>query len=89
MTNQTERIQSRIETSFLFTKEERESLMLLCVYPEFADVVAESLAAAFEAEDVTASALSKEVNRESRLLAKEIEMSESLREKAESHPVLV
>ena len=89
MTNQTERIQSRIETSFLFTKEERESLMLLCVCPEFAEIVAESLAAAFEAEDVTASSLSKEVNRESRSLAKEIEMSESLREKAESHPVLV
>lgn len=89
MSQQHENLQSRIESSFLFTKEERESLMLLCVCPEFAQIVADSLLDAFDAEDAAAKSLSRSITRESLSVAREIEAAESVREIAESHPVFV
>lgn len=87
MTQNYENIRTRIESSFLFTREERESLMLLCVHPELAEIVAECLLPAFESEEAAATALSQSVNRESLAVAREIEAAETRAEEIENHPI--
>lgn len=84
-----EQIQNRIESSFLFTREERESLMLLCECPEFAQIVEETLRDAFASENAAAKALSSGVNLEALALSREIEAAETALERTEIHSVLV
>lgn len=88
MHERTDNVQSRIESSFLFTREERESLMFLCVCPEFADIVAESLRDVFEAEEAAAAGLSKSLSKESLSVARQIEALESVREREEIHVLI-
>lgn len=91
MTEQ-QKIIERVESSFLFTRDERESLMLLCVTPEFAKIVEDVLLPLFAVENAAAKSLSSAVNKESLSLAREIEAAESHEERHEQkeiHSVLV
>lgn len=85
MTERTESLQSRIEASFLFTQEERESLLLLCGLPEFAHVVAESLSEVLAVEEAAMSALSEKLPKEASALVREIEALESRHERENVH----
>lgn len=90
--NEQQKIIERVESSFLFTRDEKEALMLLCVTPEFAEVVKEQLFPYFDAEDGTAKTLSSAANKESLAMAREIEAAESHAERHEQkeiHSVLV
>ena len=86
MTEQ-QKIIERVESSFLFTRDERESLMLLCVTPEFAEIVGEFLLPVFAAEDEAAKTLSAAANRESLVIAREIEEAESHAERHEQKEI--
>lgn len=83
-----QQLQDRIESSFLFTRDERESLMLLCECPEFAEIVEESLRDVFETENSTAKALSMGMNLETLAISRQIEAAESAIERKEIHSVL-
>lgn len=83
MNQQSEQLRANVEASFLFTKEEKEALALLCDLPEFSDIIFECLSASLHAEREAAGAMVPEISRESAKLAREIETRESIAEKRE------
>lgn len=83
MNQRSEQLRANVEASFLFTKEEKEALAVLCDLPEFSDIIFECLAASLHTEKETAGALVPEISKESVKLAKEIETRETLAERRE------
>lgn len=77
MTEHIDHITPRLEASFLFTPEERESLILLCGVPGFSECIADSLDAVLRAEEQAMQELAEKLPRESALLAREIENAEA------------
>lgn len=77
MTERIDHITPRLEASFLFTPEERESLMLLCGIPGFSECIADALGEVLRAEEQAMQGLAEKLPRESSALAREIERIEA------------